>query len=235
MLVVVVAGIFLFKNRIFPSQTASAATTSGTTTTTSATTSATNAGFFTENFSSGLANWTQFITSGNAADEMSAKASNGSLLFDLPGSDQEELYEYYSPQTYGNVQIAFSTENTNQNVANVYIVCRYNEGAGWYEFNIASNGFYQILYTSWNNGQKGASSAVIADGATNKILTGKNVNQYSASCNDRTLSLTVNGVQVRSVIDNRYVLGDGNIAVGVGSLKGGPVQVKIDPITISQP
>lgn len=192
-----------------------------------------DAAYFTEDFSGGLANWPQFVTAG-AATDISVRPGDGGLLFDLSGSN-DEAYVYYSPRSYDNVRIDLSVENASTSVANVYVVCRYDENKGWYQFNLESDGFYKIQYVSWNKNKNGSSSAIVADGATTKILTGKNVNQYSVSCNDRTLSLTVNGNKIREVVDNRFILSGGNIAVGVGSLKRGPVSVKIDPITIGQP
>lgn len=237
-LVVMFAGLFFFKGGILSSQPSSTetATVAPTTTIASPTgeiATATAPSFFTEDFGGGLDHWPQFATSGDIS-EMTVKASKGSLLFNLPNKPQE-LYAYYSPQTYGNVKIDLSAENKNQNVANVYIVCRYNESEGWYEFNIGSDGFFKILYRSWNQDKKGASFVILSDGATNRTLSGKNTNEYSVICKDRTLSLTINGRLVRSIEDNRFVLGDGNIAVGVGSLQKGPVEIQLNPITISQP
>ena len=190
--------------------------------------------FFTEEFNSGLnKNWTQFTTSG-VKDKMSASVADGFLTFNLPDTEME-LYLNYMPETYDNVRIDLKVKNQNQNPANVFVVCRYQEDAGWYEFRIGSDGFYKIMYRSWNADKKGASSAKIYDGATLEVLTGKNTNEYTVICKDRTLSLTVNGVEVRSVVDNRFVLSDGSVAIGAGSPKLVPVELSIDSLKISEP
>ncbi|MFN8410875.1 MAG: protein kinase [Anaerolineales bacterium] len=190
--------------------------------------------YFTEEFDTALnSNWTQFVTSGNEK-EMSVNAADGALTFNLPGAEME-VYTNYTPQTYDNVRIDIKVKNQNQNPANVFVICRYQEDAGWYEFRIGSDGFYKILYRSWNIDKKGASSAKIYDGATPEILTGKNTNEYSIICKDRTLALTVNGVEVRSVVDNNFVLDGGTIAIGVGSQKRTPVELSIESVKISEP
>jgi len=160
--------------------------------------------------------------------------ADGFLTFNLPDTEME-LYLNYMPETYDNVRIDLKVKNQNQNPANVFVVCRYQEDAGWYEFRIGSDGFYKIMYRSWNADKKGASSAKIYDGATLEVLTGKNTNEYTVICKDRTLSLTVNGVEVRSVVDNRFVLSDGSVAIGAGSPKLVPVELSIDSLKISQP
>jgi len=237
-LLIAVVGFFILRGRSAPSQsaaniTATATTAPSTEATSVPATEAAASTSFTENFSNGLSNWPQFTTSGNPTD-ISVKAANNALEFNLAG-DNDETYLYYSAHTYDNVRIDMSAENLSQNVANVFIVCRYDENQGWYEFNIGSDGFYEILYRSWNKNKNGASFAVLFNGATNKILTGKNTNQYSATCADRTLALTVNGVEVRKIVDNRFALTSGNVAIGAGSLKQGPVNLKIDPVTVGQP
>ncbi len=228
LIVIIALGTFLFK-RLAPT-TASSDDPSATT---DAAAGASGSEYFTEDFNGSIDNWSKYVITGNET-ELSLGASDGFLLFELPGKDQE-FYANYSPHTYENVRITVKVDNQNQNVSNVGIICRYNEDKGWYEFNIASNGYYKILYRSWNDEKRGAAGAAIFDGATPEILTGKNVNEYVATCNGRTLSLSVNGVEVRSKIDNQFLLSEGSVGVGVGSLTKGPVEVGIDSISISQP
>jgi serine/threonine protein kinase len=190
--------------------------------------------FFTEEFNSVLdKNWTQFATGGNRND-MSANVKDGFLTFNLPATEME-LYVNHTPETYDNVRIDLKVVNQNQNQASVFVVCRYQEDKGWYEFRIESDSFYRILYRSWNADKKGASSAKIYDGATPTIKTGKNTNEYTVICKDRTLALTVNGVEVRSVVDNNFVLSSGTVAIGAGSFKRSPIEISIDSLKVSQP
>jgi serine/threonine protein kinase len=235
-LIVAAIGLFLLKSppaAVTPPPTAvQAATATIIASTATASASATPPATFTENFANGLADWPQFTTNGSPSD-MSVKAGNGSLTFNLLGTN-EEMYAYYSPRTYDNVSISLTAENANTNVANVYIICRYNENRGWYLFNIASNGFYRFLYVEWDPGKKSATQYLMADGATKRILAGQNSNQYEVSCVNQTLSLTINGVKTRDFVESKYLLTSGNVGVGAASFVKGPVQIKFDSVTIAQ-
>jgi len=105
----------------------------------------------------------------------------------------------------------------------------------WYEASIANNGKYWIYYGKWDSNRKTASYAVVADGGSNAIRTGKDVNTYTLICKDRTLTLLINEKEVRIVTDNQWVLRDGQVGVGVSSFGQLPVKVEFDLIEISEP
>jgi len=189
--------------------------------------------FFTEDFDGSPDNWANFITSGQQT-ELDMSVADGSLLFDLQGKELR-AYSYYTPRTYDNIQIDIHAENRTENVSSVIMVCRYNEDLGWYEFNVSSNGLYNIYYGNWNNNKQGASYVRIANGASNEINQGAQANDYSARCEDRTLSLSANGSEVRTVVDNRFVLKEGYVGLGAESLQRVPTQIRIDSFAVSQP
>ena len=75
----------------------------------------------------------------------------------------------------------------------------------------------------------------LADGGSNKIKQGKEVNTYTAVCKGRTLVLYINGFETRRLDDNQHVLRNGQIGVSVSSFAIVPVKVEFDSIKISEP
>ncbi len=189
--------------------------------------------YFTEDFSGSLNDWKQFLTSGQAS-QANLSIKDGRLVFDLEATSLY-VYTYYSPKTYSDVRMDMTAENRGDNNNNVSLICRYNEDEGWYEFNVANSGLYQILFGKWDADKRHASYSKIADGGSNKIHVGKEINDYTAICQGRTLTLLINGTQVRSVDDNQNALRSGNVGVGVSSFNRFPVIVEVDTYKVSQP
>jgi hypothetical protein len=187
--------------------------------------------FFTEEFDAGNDNWTYFVTKNDTTADDSGAApitENGFLIFDL--KKYLNVYAMYDPYTYDNVRIDVRVDNRGTNNNNINLICRYSD-EGWYEIAIANNGLYW-LYAF--DGIKGG-YAKIADGGSNKIKPGKEVNEYSFVCNDRNLVVYVNGNEVRTYTDNLFVLRRGQVGVGASSFKDLPVKVEFDWVKISQP
>jgi len=189
--------------------------------------------FFKEDFNASVSNWTTFVTRGEL-NQLSASVSNGFYVFELLAT-QVWGYSIYTPETYTDVRLDVVADNRGVNDNNVTLVCRYSETEGWYEASIANNGKYWIYYGKWDNNHKTASYAVVADGGSNDIRQGKDVNTYSLICKGRTITVLINGKQVRAIDDNQWALRDGQIGVGVSSFRLLPVQVEFDSIEISEP
>src|SRR5215211_7404283 len=93
-------------------------------------------------------------------------------------------------RSYEDVQVEARADNRGKNNNNISLICRYDEEVGWYEFNIANNGLYDILYAEvldsgkirWNR---------IANGGSNAINQGKEVNEYSITCQGDELTLNI--------------------------------------------
>lgn len=191
--------------------------------------------FFTEEFDGDNSNWTYFTVTGSTESNVSGlnlETKDGYMVFDI-SSKYLYVYVTYDPYTYKDVAVEARVENRGTNNNNISLLCRYSD-EGWYEFNIANNGLYNILAATYN-----ASGDVVynklADGGSNKIKSGKDVNTYKIVCKERTLSLYINGFETRVYTDNQFVLRDGKIGISVSSFKDLPVKVEVDWITISQP
>jgi len=153
--------------------------------------------------------------------------NNGFLAFDM--GKYLIGYVFYKPYTYTNVRLDVRVDNRGTNENNILLVCRKSE-EGHYLVNIANSGLF-AMYAF--DGAKN-NYARMADGGSKKIKSGKEINEYALVCNEKTLTLYINGSEVRSYTDNQYVFRSGQVGVGVASNKQLPVTVEFDWVKISQ-
>jgi len=197
--------------------------------------------FFTEEFNSSADLWSYFIIDGYQeknrlveGDEpkVSVGTNNGYLVFEI-NKNYQYVYVTYDPYTYTDVRIDVRAENFGVNNNSVSLICRYSD-QGWYEFNIANNGLYSILYAEWKP-SKQVVYHLIADGGSNKIRMGKDVNEYTAICKGRTLQLFINGYETNTLTENRFALREGQVGISVSSFNVLPVHVEFDWVKITPP
>ena len=193
--------------------------------------------FFTEEFDTPLSgDWNIFtITDPNVSDleKVTVEADNGNLVWNF---DSEYVYYYlfYNAFEYEDVKVEARADNRGKNNNSVSLICRYDENIGWYEFNIANNGLYDILYAEvldngkirWNR---------VANGGSNAINQGKDVNEYSATCQGEELTLNINGDEVISIKERNYRLRSGQAGISVSSFDVLPILIEMDWIRISEP
>ena len=204
--------------------------------------------YFMEEFDQESSNWSHFVVDASIqltspgslpsspkgdVEGMSVATSDGHLVFDLENKGLW-VYATYDAYEYDDVRLDVVAENRGVNNNNVSLICRYSKEEGWYEFNLASSGLYDILYGHYTPDNK-VIYGKIADGGSNKLKQGKEINNYGISCKGRTLVLTINGFETRRIDDNQYVLKKGKVGVSVSSFKDLPVKVEFDSIKISQP
>ena len=189
--------------------------------------------FFTEEFDGEGGNWSQTVElngddmDGNKSDAKIA-VDNGYLVFDL--GKWLIGYVFYDPYKYANVRLDVRVDNRGTNINNILLVCRKSD-EGHYLVNIANSGLFAIYAF---DGAKN-NYARMADGGSTKIKPGKEINEYGLVCYDKTLTIYINGSEVRSYTDNQYVYRDGQVGVGVASEDQLPVKVEFDWVKISQP
>jgi hypothetical protein len=204
--------------------------------------SASSAGgkYFQEDFNNSMDGWSHFVVNGKNYEvlgsdpgDMKLGVQDGFLLFDLQGKG-EWVYAIYDTQQYDDVRIDVSAENRGTNDNNISLVCRYTSDGGWYEFNVANSGLYNIYYAHETPDNK-IGYSLIADGGSNKIKQGKNTNLYSVICQGHTLTLYINNIKTRQIDDNQYVLRSGKVGLSVSSFTDPPATVGFDWIKLSQP
>jgi S1-C subfamily serine protease len=181
--------------------------------------------FYVEEFDSDvISNWSWFTTSGDE-NKFDLYTDNGRLVFDINGTD---LYTYfvYDPWFYTNVRVDAKAENRGKNTNNVSLLCRATD-EGWYEFSIANDGLWWI----WAYDGKYTS---LANGGSTALNMGKGVNEFTITCYDNSLSLYINGVLAKTIVDNRFVFREGQIGIGVSSFDVLPILVEFDWVAISE-
>lgn len=188
--------------------------------------------FFTEEFDQdpGDAWAVDILGPGAEANKDSAKAefTNGNLRIELP---KEDLYYYYtySGDTYDNVRLDLRADNRGVNTNNISLICRVSSD-GWYEWSVGSGGdWYLYAVTDKYN--------LLTNGGTNFLKQGKEVNEYALVCNDKKISMFVNGKEIKQspVTDNKYGLQAGSVGFNVSSLNVTPVVVEVEWFKISEP
>ncbi|MEO5886715.1 MAG: family 16 glycoside hydrolase [Anaerolineales bacterium] len=193
--------------------------------------------FFTEEFDEPLSNdWSIFtVTASDDADpdEVTVEAQDGKLVWDF-GSEWVYYYLFYEAFTYEDVQVDVRADNRGRNNNNISLICRYDPDVGWYEFNIANNGLYDIYYAEVTSSGE-IDYKRIANGGSNSIKQGKEVNEYSISCKGDELSLTINGDEVNTITEKNYGLRDGQVGVSVSAFDVLPILIEMDWIEISEP
>ena len=195
--------------------------------------------FFTEEFDGTTNHWKYLVVNGAKSQIidgivglMSVRPIGGLLIFDLQGPGAW-IYATYEPFTYSNVRLDVKVNNRGSNNNNVSLICRKSD-AGWYEFDIANNGLYEILYGQIQPDNT-VSYTPIANGGSTKIKSGLADNEYSIVCQDNILTLYINGTEARSLEDKKFLLPEGNVGVSVSSFRDVPVIVDFYWVKISQP
>ncbi len=204
--------------------------------------------YYTEQFDQENSNWSHFVIDASIkltspgsmpalapgeVEGASVTTAGGHLVFDL---ERKGLWVYstYDAYEYDDVRLDVVAENRGVNNNNVSLICRYSKQDGWYEFNIANNGLFNILYGNYTPDNK-VNYGKLADGGSNKLKQGKEINEYGISCKGHTLILYINGFEVRRLDDNNYVLKTGKVGVSISSFNLLPVKVEVDSAKISKP
>jgi len=193
--------------------------------------------FFTEEFDEPLSSdWSIFtVTGSNKADpdKVTVEAQDGNLVWNF---DSEYVYYYlfYSAFEYEDARVDVRADNRGRNNNSISLICRYDPDIGWYEFNIANNGLYDILYGEVTDSGEIAYNT-IANGGSNAIKQGKEVNEYAITCKGDELTLYINGDEVNSITEKNYGLRSGQVGVSVSSFNVLPILIDMDWVKISEP
>jgi hypothetical protein len=188
--------------------------------------------FFTEEFDQDPgSDWTTDILGPGAdayKDTVKTEFSNGKFRIELP---EQDLYYYYtySGFSYDNVRLDLRADNRGVNSNNISLICRVSD-EGWYEWSVGSDGLWYLYAVT-----DGYNS--IASGGTTFLKLGKEVNEFAMVCNDKKISMFVNGQELKQspVTDNKYVLREGGIGFNISSINKVPVIVDVEWFKVSEP
>jgi hypothetical protein len=193
--------------------------------------------FFTEEFDTSLSSDWDILTVTDSPDadpdKVTVQSEDGRLVWDF---DSEWVYYYmfYNAFEYEDVRLDVRADNRGRNNNNISLMCRYDPDIGWYEFNIANNGLYDIYFAEVTSSGSIAYNR-IANGGSNAIKQGKEVNEYGITCKGTALTLYINGDEVNSITEKNYGLRSGQVGVSVSSFDVLPILIEMDWVKVSEP
>lgn len=186
---------------------------------------------FTNEFDSTLAGWVILQAGNDAVPNVSTE--NGTLRLQMD-SPHTWLYALYGAQDYADVQVETQFVNSALSPAFFGLICRYSETDGWFEYNVSTDGTYNVLYGKWLSVGV-AEYLPILDGSSNRIGQSGETQQIGLTCSGAVLQLYINGPLVRSVDVSRYNLNEGKVGLAASSFENVPVVAVFDQVTISEP
>lgn len=187
--------------------------------------------FFTHEFDASLAGWVILQAGSDSVPKITSENSRLLLQMDSPYT---WLYVIYGPQDYASVRITTKFVNNALSPASMGLICHYSEVDGWLEYNVSTDGRYNVLYGKWlANGI--ADYRPVLDGSSNEIEQSGTEQQIGLVCSEGTMSLYINETLIRNVDVSRYVLAEGKVGVTASSFENTPVIASFDWVTISEP
>jgi hypothetical protein len=187
--------------------------------------------YFTTQFDSSLAGWSVLQAGNETLPNISTENGNLRLQMDNP---YVWLYTLYGAQDYADVYIETEFINSALSPASAGLICRYSETDGWLEYNVSTDGTYNILFGRWLSVGV-ADYLPITDGASKEIKRSGEMQQIGLTCSGTVLQLYINGNIIRNVNVSSYELPAGKAGLAVSSFENVPVVVVFNYVTINEP
>lgn len=183
--------------------------------------------YYLTDFEGDLSNWSYYLT--NGTDEgFSVQTVDSQLQVDIEATNTW-VYFLNDVYDYSDVRVDILAENLANNTNNVSLICRESD-QGWYEFNVANNGLYNIF---WFDDVINHNYVLLFSGGSTLINMGKDVNEYTVICAGDQLTLAINGEEVRTVTDKN--LKSGRVGFSISSFEYYPVIIELDYFVASVP
>jgi hypothetical protein len=180
--------------------------------------------YFTDEFTSESPYW-EFSQTGGINVPSTAFA-NDTLQISISSPDTW-MIGIHNVHTYNNVFIKTKANITS--TGSFGLICRYNEN-GWYEFNIYSDGTYNLLYGKQLT--EGVARYIPLSTEFSGHITPSS--EIGLHCQDNSLLLYVNNNLVRRIDVTNYGLGEGQIGITASSVSESPVSVNFEWVQVSQ-
>ncbi len=184
--------------------------------------------FFTDEFNGDISAWTSFQTGGETNPTLTLE--NDLLRLDI-SSPNTWYYAVHNIHDYKDVSV--SAKFTGTPSGSMGIICRYSE-SGWYEFNLASDGTYNVLFAQWL-GDKIARYTPIASDSSEYLQPGNLSYEAGLTCQGNFLFLYINGKLFRKLDVARYGLTKGKIGISAASFDETPMVAAFDWVKVSEP
>jgi hypothetical protein len=185
--------------------------------------------FFTEEFNTDLGAWTSFQTGG--AEAPTVHLENDFLRIDLSSPDTW-YYAIHNAHVYSDVFISAKFLGTPS--GSLGVICDYSESNGWYEFNLASDGTYSVLFGQWL-AQGIAQYSPIATDTIEYLRSGNLDYEIGLTCQENILFLYINGKLFRKLDVAHYGLTEGRIGISVSSFDEAPMIATFDWVKVDKP
>jgi hypothetical protein len=185
--------------------------------------------FFTEEFNTDLGAWISFQTGG--AEAPTVNLENDFLRVDF-SSPNTWYYAIHNAHEYSGVFVSAKFLGTPS--GSLGVICDYSESNGWYEFNVASDGTYSVLFGQWL-AQGIAQYTPIATDTTEYLQPAKLDYEIGLACQDSILFLYINAKLFRKLDVTRYGLTKGRIGINASSFDEIPMTATFDWVKISEP
>jgi hypothetical protein len=184
---------------------------------------------FTEEFDSIPAGWA--ILQGGNESVPNIKTDNGSLILEMD-STYTWLYALYGAQDYSTVHMATQFTSRAMSPSSVGLICGYSEESGWLEYNVSTDGTYNVLYGKWLSPGV-VDYAPITDGTSKEIQRNGMTQTIGLTCAEKILSLFIKDKLIRKVDVTNYDV-TGKIGLAAASYENSPVTVGFDWVKVSQ-
>ena len=185
---------------------------------------------FTEEFDADAPYW-KFLQAGAAGAATTAAMRPGTLRFELSEPDAW-AYAVYADEVYEDVRIDAVVDFDGNGDSSAGVLCRYDAGVGWYEFNIYPDRTYNLLFGQWlAEGIARYTPLVVSE--SDEISPA--VNEIGLVCQGDVLTPYVNSVQLRRRQETLHVLTEGQVGVSAASAAAGGQAVSFDWVSVGNP
>src|SRR6266496_491229 len=187
--------------------------------------------FFTNEFDSALAGWA-ILQAGNDSVP-NVKVENSRLFLEID-SNYTWVYALYGAQDYDSVHVDTKFVNNAMSPASIGLICNYSDNDGWFEYNVTTDGSYNVLYGKWLS--TGVADYLPVLNGTSSLIQQSGVEQsIGLTCSNATLMLSINDTIVRSVEVSHYGLTSGKVGLTASSYENTPVIASFDWVKVKAP
>jgi hypothetical protein len=179
--------------------------------------------YFTDEFDTGSPYWEILQTGG--ATEPTFAYENSALRIDISSPDTW-LIGVHNAHVYESVFLRARASASP--TGSIGLICRYDEEAGWYEYNVSSDGTYNALYGQWL-----APGVVKYVPLTSGPFAAGNFNyEIGLFCQDNYIFLYVNDTLLRRLDVTNFGLTEGKIGIAASSLREAPITVLFEWVRV---
>lgn len=185
--------------------------------------------FFTDDFNADMGAWVSFQTGG--VESPSVKLENDFLRVDFSTPDTW-YYAIHNVHEYSDVYVSAKFSGTP--TGSLGVICNYDESKGWYEFNVASDGTYSLLFGQWL--AEGIAQYTPITNETSEYLKKDKLDyEIGLTCQGNFLLPSINGKLFRKVDVTRFALTEGGVGINASSFGEIPMIATFDWFRVEEP